>query len=1025
MGEGERPQRRGQRSGISRRDALVVIGGTAAGITVVASRPARAGLARGPSPGQRLELALPDASPSLAFQVIRTEDMLYLGFQFYNAKAVVKNGQTLIVPENPAAPSSMVVIFPPQHHGEECVNFSDVDGSYPPPPGRDALAGYSWLTFELPPNASIPFTSDALLNWSGLKPMLQTAPKAPTAAFSALEVPWSLWLTPPAGGTWHHSATPVTSGGRTELWHTRLGVGGVEPPFKTPLINAIWMFGYSPLAAPPADPWLMSLSPRARYDIVQLTSNVVRDGGPVQTNLLALTALGASVNLQASWPLPEDTNLSLAQWTHRASTGRDSYVRVVYRGFLYPFGHRAVLVVITDREFHTDDAGDTIAYLVQRSYVVPTERVVSYTGDLDEPYGGRANPMRTVEVKTVSTPPIDTDPSTDPGIVVGSGSNALNPQLALWVRTGGADMPFSFAATDIEGRTVDFTTPVIWLDQSYANDTFLPTIIGAYDAADASRNSPSFGGALFAFAATASGAPGTTAHNVGTYTLTGKYAANGGASFYPMLQGADPAVTVSAVKGAVVRLPGAEQLTGSSLPVPPNVTISPNYVTDGFLTGHPEVYLKVGNTVPTLTFPVNLVGGMAAPNFAVTGIARDLGPVGGDLPALVGNTFDPSAYFNVLSGSIGQLLGAIEITQIIAPSGSHGATPGTQAPHISSTWVYASDAKPPLALDAPIALDTRLGWNPAVQTSGAFQASLSNTQSSLVINAEIYTPISNPAQTTYSVHGELTNFTLVLFGSAADYIDIGFTSVTFDARTGAKPSVKPQISGVKFHPPLSFISDFEQLLGSLGGPAVDVTQAGINANYTLAIPDIGVGVFSLSNLSLSGAVNIPFDGTPVRVRFALSSQENPFQLAIYVFGGGGFFALAVGADGIEMIQVSLEFGAAVSIDLGVASGGVSIMAGIYFAQQSGQVQLTGFLRADGNLSVLGIITLSMEFYLGLSYLDPGQAYGIASVTVSVSVLFFSTSVTATYQKTIGAGSDPDFAQAIKQADWNTYCEAFA
>jgi hypothetical protein len=126
--------------------------------------------------------------------------------------------------------------------------------------------------------------------------------------------------------------------------------------------------------------------------------------------------------------------------------------------------------------------------------------------------------------------------------------------------------------------------------------------------------------------------------------------------------------------------------------------------------------------------------------------------------------------------------------------------------------------------------------------------------------------------------------------------------------------------------------------------------------------------------------------------------------------------------------VSLEFGAAISINLGVASGGVSIMAGIYFSLQTvphKQVQLTGFLRADGNLSVLGIIQISMEFYLGFTYLDPGQCYGTATISVSVSVLFFSVSVSATMTKTFGGGSDPDFAAAITQGDWDTYCGAFA
>jgi hypothetical protein len=164
------------------------------------------------------------------------------------------------------------------------------------------------------------------------------------------------------------------------------------------------------------------------------------------------------------------------------------------------------------------------------------------------------------------------------------------------------------------------------------------------------------------------------------------------------------------------------------------------------------------------------------------------------------------------------------------------------------------------------------------------------------------------------------------------------------------------------------------------------------------------------------------------VRFGLCTQDNPFLLTVWIFGGGGFFSLALGADGIEELQVELEFGAAVSINLGVASGGVSIMAGIYFALQTTPtklIQLTGFLRADGNLSVLGIITISMEFYLALTYLNPGQAFGEATVKLSISVLFFSVSVSATMRKTLGGGHDPDFRQAISQADWDTYCEAFA
>lgn len=1001
MGEGEQPHARGWQ-GVTRRKALTVFGGVAAGAAVIP----RLALPVSKPPGMGLRLTI-SASPSLAFQVIRVEDMLYLGFQFYNANSVVKNGQTYIVPTDPTQPAYMIVIFPSQHLGEEVFSNPNGDLEYPDPPLHGALAGFSWLTFILPPHAQIPFTTAALLNWSGLAPQIYDAPHLPDPQHSALEVPWSLWLTPPLKGTWHHSVTPVTSGGRTELWHTRLGLGSSEPPAVTPLIKAFWSFTYDQLnsAGPTPDPWLMWPGPEGpivRNDIVALSCSVISGGSPIKANFLALSALGASINVEGDWSPGQDSGVSLAKWVHRASIGRDSYVRVVFLGYLFPFGNRAVYIIITDREFQTDRAGVTIALLVQRYYVVVTEPVKTFTGDPNEPFTGRGNPMRTVEVKTIATPPLEFD-----GESAVSGLPTSDSQKAFWVRSSGGDVQFSFVATDIEGRTVDFTTPVIWVDQALTDTADLDVIQTAYNASGASRNSPSFGGNMFAFADPGS-TPGSTAHHVDTYTLTGTPATNGAANFYPMLA------------TATVHLPGAEQLTGGSLKSP-NVGISDNYLSNGFAGAVTEVYLYIANNAPSLSFPVSLVGGMAAPNFGVSGIARDLGPVGGDLTALAGGAFDPNSFFGGLGNDIGKLLGAIQIPGIIVPSGNLGATASSQAPQISSKTIYQGAT--------PVALDTKLRWNPKVQADQPLEFFVPGSDANLLITAEVYTPISNPAQTTYSIHGELTNFTLVLFGKkGAEFIDIAFTSFTFDAKTGAKPSIKPQISTVTFNGPLTFISDFEQLLGSLGGPTVDVTSAGVNANYSLALPNVGIGVFSLSNLSLSGAVNIPFDSSPVRVRFALCSQDNPFQLTIYVFGGGGFFSLAIGADGIEMIQVSLEFGAAVSIDLGVASGGVSIMAGIYFSLQtvpSEQVVLTGFLRADGNLSVLGIITLSMEFYLGLTYEDPGKAYGEASVTVSISVLFFSTSVTATYQKTIGGGSDPDFAQAISKADWNVYCEAFA
>jgi hypothetical protein len=1014
---------------IDRRTALKLIGGATAGAAISPSmlaRPApsskyalvstRPHLAYGRSLPEALRSALAGSGPSLAFQVIRKTDMVYLGFEFYNAKAVVTAGQTEIVAVDTKLPMYMVVVFPSQHVGEECVPYSTSMTSWPTPPLNGALAGFSWLAFAVPGTEKIPYTMAGLLDWSKATPALVPAagsgsPGAPDPLHTALEVPWQLWMTPLEHGTWHHSTTPVTAKEITELWHTRLGAGAFEPPVVTPMLKAFWAPGYpATLAGPPADPWLMSLNPQNRLDIVTLTTGTSVGEGPVEVDLLLLSALGASVNLQGSWTPGPNSPVDLASWWHRASIGRDSYVRVVDIGYLFPWGNRAVRITITDREIQVDANHNGVAYLVQKQYIVVKEPQVSYTGDPLEPNAGRGNPIRNILVKTVATPPIDFETSTDPGIQVG----AFSTDDVLWVRSGGSDVPFSFVGTDREARTVDFTTGVIWMSATFAQETLnLPDVVSAYQSAAASRRSPSFGGSLFAFADTVGGKPGSTAQHVNTYGLTAFVANNGRANVYPALD------------AAAVRLPGAEQIVGAgSTPLPsPSVSISSNYLDNGFQSGVTEVYLAVKQNAPGLAFPTNLVGGMATPNFDVSGIARDLGPVGGDLNDLIGGTFDPTKYFNMLSGAAGNLLGAIPVAQIVQAVDPDEAASNAQAPQISDKFVYPDDddTKPPTALDVTI------DWLPAVQADplGFFQP---QTDAALTIHAEIYTPIANPSQTTYSIHGDLTNFELVLFGSDNQYIGITFNSFTFDSKTGAKTSIQPDIDSVTFLGPLTFINALEVLLSSLGGPSISVTDGGIDASYSLALPDIGVGIFALQNLALSAGVNIPFDGTPVRVRFGLSSRDNPFILTIDLFGGGGFFSLAIGADGIEMIEVSLEFGADLSIDLGVASGGVSIMAGIYFSLQTvptKQIQLTGFLRADGNLSVLGIISISMEFYLGFTYLDPGKAYGTATVSVSVSVLCFSVSVSVTMQKTIGGSGDPDFKQALTHKNWTTYCEAFA
>ena len=119
-------------------------------------------------------------------------------------------------------------------------------------------------------------------------------------------------------------------------------------------------------------------------------------------------------------------------------------------------------------------------------------------------------------------------------------------------------------------------------------------------------------------------------------------------------------------------------------------------------------------------------------------------------------------------------------------------------------------------------------------------------------------------------------------------------------------------------------------------------------------------------------LDLPYlDGKPA-VEFAFACRSKPFLLTVEIFGGGGFVHLIVGADGVQMVEGSLEFGGKFAFDIGVASGGVHAMAGIYFQLKGTNTELTGFVDIGGEVSVLGIISVSLDLNISLSYVVQGK-----------------------------------------------------
>ena len=1001
-------------------------------------------------------------SPDLQVFAYRRDDLLNLRFDLYNLQLDIAQVPPTLVPVSTSSPSWLVGVFSFQSIAE----FADQVGAAPPAswpltPVESLASGPSQLAFTVPAEG-IPYTLASLTTWSGLGAILPavctsggtvaaTDPTgAPTSASppqTYIEMAWHLLVAPGPSSTWTSPASPVGDGTWTELWQAQLTA---SPPGHANDLYAVWTPGYvenRPLTT--KDPFNTSLSDTAgdntyRTGLVALSSlhglNPPANGIPAIAKTFMLTPLGVTADIQGTWDDTAGPPVPIVSWTHRMSTGRDTFVRVVEAGYLYPFGHRAVKIQTTDREFQVSPSGDTVAYLVERTTVQITQPTVAYpypdAGAVAQPFGGRQNPFVSVEARTLTTPPIDpTSSSSDSPPVAVPGVSGND---AIWVNVEGSPFPFSFVATDAEGRAVDFVSGAVWVVEGLS-PTLVDKVVTDYrKASNLAFRTLSLGGQLLAFAEP-SDQPGATALHVDSLVLDSTEYNNSSSGtsppWYPVL---------SQTYGATVRLPAVAALTATDGPDAASGAVAvyeaTTYLPDGFPfpAGVPEVFLtfSASSPPPPLDFTPSGTqssqtgssqsGGVVAPNFKIDAFARDKGPVA-DHADLLKGSFDPSKFFAGLNAT---LLGAVPLADIlqVLTAGPHAGPYGgassadDQTPQVNSVPVYKTGQT------APVAIKTTIDWAPTIQSAldDLFQPGDPN---GLQIHAQLLTPLQPPGPPASSIDGDLSDFTLLLFGSSAPCIQIHFTSLHFSQRTGSKSTVTVNIDTVEFVGALSFIQSFEELFASLGGPSIDLQPSGVTASYSVSLPSIGIGVFALENISLGGSLTIPFTGQPVRLRVNFCTRENPFLLTIYFFTGGGWFAISLGADGIELVEVGLEFGASISLDLGVASGGVSVSVGIYFALGTDTVTLTGFFQASGNLEVLGIVSISIVFYLGLTYEETGgksAAYGTATVTVTVSVLCFSASVGLTVTKEIYS-SDPviPFSEAISETAWSQYCGAFA
>ncbi len=897
----------------------------------------------------------------------------------------------------------------------------------------------------------------ATIPWLAATP----GPRVPSPDSTALELPYRLVVTPLAPAKWHHALTPVTRHGRTELWHTRLGSAehraGADPPGR---VRALWSPDYRPadqiedlirLISEPSEPpdvpqpdpdlLRMSLDPVDRSMLVTLMAGFdALTGGkryrPIssQAKRLHLSALGALLEAEGQWQnLPD--GIDLQQWYHLATLGRDQYVRVVYKGYLCPFGHSASLVKVTEREFQPlgGKAARRAAVLRQRFYIVVRQRVREFSG-AGQASRGRTFPFHRVEILTSSTPNL-----AEPGVGSSAAVQVLPPGLAprmlFWPMMPGtaagslADVMFDLAATDIVGQRTTFSMPLLFVGER-ADAQHADVVRSAYNATPATpRRSAAFGGSSVAFAPVLPEGPfdprlptEALAFNVGAATGTIRPRYN------------------PEIETARVGIKPVQKLL-SQPDFIAEVKYPEVYATSGFdeLANAGQVFLQLtaSRLLPFGSGPGeaknDAIGALASPQMQIVGLSRLTGPVAGKestnaaavkdaLAPLISGKFDPAAFF-----SDAKILGGVPLSEILEVSQN----------------LTGTDVPKTLTRDLPDRIETRFEWNTPVRKADTRnllipRADPGRPDTRLIMNGIANRPLDPAAPASFQAEARLNNFKVNLFG----FIILWFDEIRFSARDGQKPDVTVELhagdDAVCFGGPLEFVNELRSFIPSNGfsdPPALTVTPSGIQSSFTLTLPAVQVGIFALSNAALGASFSLPFDSRPASVRFSFSERQSPFSLTVSLLGGGGFLALGVSSRGVTEIEAALEFGAAVAIDLGVASGGVEVKAGIYFhwlepIPGKGSVDLAGYVRIHGELTIIGIISVSLTFNLQLGYHKEGGkavVYGEATLIVEVDILMFSTSVSVACRREFGGGAaDPSFLDLVPNSQlWAEYCASFA
>ncbi|MFZ4511104.1 MAG: hypothetical protein ACOYNJ_09105 [Candidatus Nanopelagicales bacterium] len=1038
----------------------------------------------------------------LTYTLRRRNDLTLLRVTFLG---MVREGDRLVIsPTTPylnpvpfgAQVGRMIIDIGPQAVLEEA-NYYPPNGA-PAPPVRSRLAGSSRIVVNV--TSAVDLTLTSMLAWAqwltatagpAVYPrganipanVLEKGYTPPAPDETSIEMPWWLIVSPNIFTTWSQRVQPKTVAGRSEVFSTWFGQfdreGQPDRDGAAATIRGLWIRDpgaqvalrdgmVNPRMGSEGYPFEILPKPADRADFVRLTTRTGANvpGGvanPVDA-AMTLTTLGGHLSTFGAWDEPGVS--SVASWQQRIWQGRDTYVKIVRRGFLYPWGIRAYQVTEGVRIWSASNraAGDIRPYWFTRTQVGVTDPTLVYADvDATTVAGRRGATFRSVTCTTTVTPFL-AQPTAGPETDGWAGKAVYVPK----VPRGNSSTPFAFdfIGVDANGQQVAFSMPLLFAEEAPANFTEAGarTLRAYYAARPDSERRADFSGRYVGFA-TAAGDPLDTAMPVTTMFFAMSETFDGDvrliSSDSNLLEFDGQPRNMPLLQTANVIVEDLSRITGQQV----NAVLDyPRaYVSAGLDRARNAglVYLKKATEeVTRIGMDAAKAGGVMVPTMDLAGFSAGVGPVYGTAESLAelaaDGTITPADALSAIT-----LLGGVSLADVLPSSfpALDGGLPSTKA--LRTTTRLVDEGLPTERVVTTMAMS----WAASeLVPSGVAELLLNVDDASLSIQLVSEVPTAG-GDAAWSVLGNFTDFTVSLVPvEGLAFVAVDVARLAFSAGSKTSTDVDIDVTDVRFGGALAFIADLAAYLPFGDGLSIEVGGRGISAGLSVGLPAIALGAFTLSGIAVRTGFTLPFGSDPVRFRFGMSAPDDPFGMTVLGLGGGGWFTQDLGLDGIEYFEAAAFVQAKVALDLGVASGSVSVQLGMQFAlgaPEAGDDErctLTAFVRIQGRVDVLGIVTVGIEVYIGLGIDlplpipdDPDDllqitAHGEAECSVRIKLAFWSKRVRFTVRRSfkgsdlpgssfvVGvlssrAGEPPvtpiTFADAVTREDWAEFCGAFA